>query len=234
MGGEPAGSSCRTVRVDGALVTGFARALRSPLTSIVGAAELFGEQGLGAGEMAELQEMLHRNAAALRSVVVEFLDALLLEAGELAPVRMALDARKVIERAVLDVREACALGPGEIELCMEDGDWNAVMLDADRLRAALRALVASEVGSGRAGRVRVVASEEGAGDGIRRVRVGVCRSEGGVGPVAGRCEGAGFRVALARTLVRALGGEIREIGSDGMAGVEVVLRASLAGAAQAA
>ncbi|MBK7405863.1 MAG: response regulator [Phycisphaerales bacterium] len=205
------GSSVRRgICLDMDLVSGFVRELRGPLTSIMGASELLAEPGMSVTDAAELRRMLVRNARAFESLVSRFEDSVLMGAGALAPTFQAMDARRVAERAIRDVNEEHGLGTGEIEMRPAGDEWEPVLLDAERLRFVLAALITQALHSAASGPIVVrVALDEADGD-MRRLRFDIGVEDGGrsAGQRGRECVGAAFHIGVATGLVHALGGEV--------------------------
>ncbi len=198
------------------LVAEIVHEIRTPLTSIVGYADILKRKGLSDEQRQTFAQTIQREAIRLGQLVGDFLDLARLESGRTFLAQEQVNLAQVV-REVLEVLEPQAKEAGI--LLQTERDYPAVVGDQARLKQALINLVANAVKYCRRGDSVTITVQESA----ETVRVGVVDTGPGIPPEAqarlfqkfyrvpsseAEAKGSGLGLAITRRIVEAHGGEI--------------------------
>lgn len=193
--------------------------LRSPLTTIIGFAQLLDDAGVGPLNTRQRAYVGHitESSAALLAIINDILDLATIDAGAMTLDLTEVEVRAAMEAAAEGVRDR--LAEGGIRLAIEAASASGTFrADAKRVRQILYNLLSNAVGFAPEGSTVTLAAERGEGEVIFRVR-----DEGpGVPPElaervfdrfeshtsGSRHRGAGLGLSIVRSLVALHGGTI--------------------------
>ena len=198
--------------------------IRTPMTSILGFAELLGDEGVDAAERSEYIETIRRNGDHLLAIINDILDLAKIEAGgctlDIAEVVAPDIVRDVVQ--LLHMR-AVAKGISLVKEIQGDAAMLPIRSDAVRIRQVLLNLVGNAVKFTDQGSVRVVVSAQPSGS---RVETRIAVHDTGCGmseetipklfepfsqfdsSYTRRHGGTGLGLAISRPLAELLGGRI--------------------------
>lgn len=212
-------------RAKSAFLANMSHELRSPMTSIIGFAELLSDPAQSQEDRDLAAETIRRNSEHLLSVVNDVLDISKLEAG-----RMTLDARPAsLVQIVEDTATLLRLKAQERGLCIETSYRFPLPMrfhaDAGKVRQILINLVGNAVKFTERGFVRISVAHQPSDElGHSSVRISV--SDSGIGMTAaqiskvfvpfvqaerstsGQYGGTGLGLTIARHLAQVMGGDI--------------------------
>jgi signal transduction histidine kinase/ActR/RegA family two-component response regulator len=215
----------RAAEAKSAFLANMSHELRSPMTSIIGFAELLSDPAQSQGDRHLAAETIRRNSEHLLNVVNDVLDISKFEAG-----RMTLDAAPVsLVQIVEDTATLLRLKAQERGVCIETAYRfplpTRFIADAGKVRQILINLVGNAVKFTERGFVRISVSHEFSDEpGRSSVRISV--SDSGIGMTAaqlsklfvpfvqadrstsGRFGGTGLGLTIARHLAQVMGGDI--------------------------
>ncbi len=198
------------------LVAEIVHEIRTPLTSIVGYADILKRKGLSDEQRQTFAQTIQREAIRLGQLVGDFLDLARLESGRTFLAQEQVNLAQVV-REVLEVLEPQAKEAGI--LLQTERDYPTVVGDQARLKQALINLVDNAVKYCRRGDSVTITVQESA----ETVRVGVVDTGPGIPPEAqarlfqkfyrvpsseAEAKGSGLGLAITRRIVEAHGGEI--------------------------
>ncbi|MBS9477159.1 PAS-domain containing protein [Ancylobacter sp. VKM B-3255] len=193
--------------------------LRSPLTTIIGFAQLLDDTGIGPLNTRQRAYVSHitDSSAALLAIINDILDLATIDAGAMTLDLAEVDIRAAMDAAAEGVRDR--LGEGGIRLAIEPGSASGTFrADAKRVRQILYNLLSNAVGFAPEGSAVTLSAERGDSEVVFRVR----DAGPGISPeiaervfdrfeshTAGtRHRGAGLGLSIVRSLVALHGGTI--------------------------
>jgi signal transduction histidine kinase len=193
--------------------------LRSPLTNIIGFAQLLGEETFGSLNEKQRDYISHilRSSGALLAIVNDILDLASVDNGELSLDLDSIDIREIIDQAVLGLADRLAEADVRlvISIAPEIGQIHA---DGRRLRQVVFNLLSNAIGFSAAGQsVHVLAMRHG-----DEVRLTVADEGRGIPPevkakvfdrfeshaLGSRHRGVGLGLSIVRSLVELHGGRV--------------------------
>ncbi|MFT0859325.1 PAS-domain containing protein [Ancylobacter sp. G4_0304] len=145
--------------------------LRSPLTTIIGFAQLLDDTGIGPLNERQRAYVNHitESSAALLAIINDILDLATIDAGAMTLDLAPVDVRAAMEAAAEGVRDR--LAEGGIALAIEVApDVGSFRADAKRVRQILYNLLSNAVGFAPSGSTVTLAAERGEGELVFRVR----------------------------------------------------------------
>lgn len=198
--------------------------LRTPMNGVLGALELLRDSPLD-----NRQRSLVRTAAASGESLMEILDDVLdhskIEAGKLVLTPAPVSLHSVLSSSAALFRASAARRGLAIDLQIDDGVPDGVVVDGQRLKQVLMNLVGNAVKFTEHGSIRVSAHARPAAGGRQTVRFEVSDTGIGIPPQAmptlfqpfhqvdggqaRRRGGTGLGLAISQRIVHALGGELR-------------------------
>ncbi|MDF2995136.1 MAG: hypothetical protein K0R27_773 [Xanthobacteraceae bacterium] len=145
--------------------------LRSPLTTIIGFAQLLDDSGIGGLNEKQRAYVSHitESSAALLAIINDILDLATIDAGTMTLDLAEVDARAVMEGAAEGVRDRLAEGGVKLAITAPQGD-GAFRADAKRVRQILYNLLSNAVGFAPTGSTVTLAAERQDGTMLFRVR----------------------------------------------------------------
>ena len=211
--------------------------LRTPLTGILGYAEVLREDPALPEASRRHAERIGAAGSMLLALVNDVLDLSRAEAGGLTLHPRRTDLAQLVRDSVDMIRPQAQRGA--LALCVEAGGAvPPVMVDADRLQQVLvnllgnavkftaRGVVTASLRTERAGAdaldVRLSVTDTGRGISAERLPQVFDRFEQGDGSISRSYGGAGLGLAISRTLVRAMGGEISAESTPGVGSIFTV------------
>jgi signal transduction histidine kinase/CheY-like chemotaxis protein len=194
--------------------------VRTPLTGILGMAELLTATELNAEQLSYV-DAIRLSGESLSSLINEILDFSKIEAGKLDLNRTAFDLSALVE-GVAELLAPKAQGKGiEVATSIDRGVPTRVLGDSERLRQVLMNLAGNAVKFTETGGVGIIVKSLAGG----AIGFEVCDTGPGVPPDrrqsifeefeqvdgsrARRHEGTGLGLAISRLLVELMGGELR-------------------------
>ncbi len=200
--------------------------LRSPLTSIIGFAEMVADETIGSlnPQQAEYMDHIASSSAALLAIVNDILDLATVDAGIMALNIAEVDIRRVAEASVEGLRDRIDEQSLKLELNIPD-EIGTFRADEQRIRQILFNLIANAVRfSDSGGRIQLTA-ERDAGWVIYEVRdfgtgipasmlPSIFKPFEGRG-AQGRRRGAGLGLSIVKSLVELHGGTIHVESAEG-------------------
>lgn len=197
--------------------------VRTPLTSVLGAAELLVEDGLTAHQHRMVQ-LIHRSGQRLLRLVNDILDISRIEAGELEVQHEEIDLRALVGEVVEWATPLAARRHLEFETVIDPGLPAAIMGDGMRITQVVTNLLGNSLKFTDTGHVRLTATCAGGGSEPELVRFTV--EDSGIGIPADvldtlfgsftqvdpsttrRHDGVGLGLAISRQLVTLMGGSL--------------------------
>lgn len=251
---EPGREGPSTARAE--FLAAMSHEVRTPMTAILGFADLIRDESIGADEIRAAAEAIHRNGAHLLKIVSDTLDLTRIEAGAMTLEEVAVAPLEVAEEVCEALRPAAEAAGLEIGLDLIDAVPSLIRTDPTRLRQILFNLVDNAIKFTERGFVRM-ALERGPGESIR---FHVTDTGIGVAPehldrifrpftqaeasTTRRFGGTGLGLDISRRLARLLGGDVTvrstpgrgstftaEVSTGPLAGVPVVAAIPPRGAA---
>lgn len=231
--------------------------IRTPLNGILGMAQAMGADGLTPAQKDRVQIIVH-SGDALLAILNDVLDHADIESGALAINPAPARLTSIVERATAPLLEMARRKGVAFSLDLGALAADNIVVDAHRLEKCIAHIVSNAVKFTASGgvfvTVRAIASDAGASDiGAAAVEISVRDTGSGMSAdelarafepfeqadnsIRRRFGGAGLGLPLARTVIRAMGGDISAVSTPGE-GSEFVLtltvqRASLADATAA-
>ncbi len=208
--------------------------LRTPLTTIIGFSDLLGSRAFGPlnQHQSEYVDGITSSSKTLLAIIDDILDLSTIDAGTLKLELAEIDVARVLDDAILGVREAAARAHLTLDIGVEES-VTAFVADEQRVRQVLYNLVSNAVGFSReGGTVRItcwreqgdtVFEVEDEGVGIpaeQQARVFerfVSRSQGS------KHRGTGLGLSISRSLVELHGGRLDLVSEPGR-GTRVTVR----------
>lgn len=197
--------------------------VRTPLTSVLGAAELLVEDGLTAHQHRMVQ-LIHRSGQRLLRLVNDILDISRIEAGELVVHHEKIDLRTLVGEAVDWATPLAARKHLELETVIDPDLPPTMWGDGMRITQVVTNLLGNSLKFTDTGHVRLTAAPAGGGSEPELVRFTV--EDSGIGIPADvldtlfrsftqvdpsttrRHDGAGLGLAISRQLVTLMGGSL--------------------------
>ncbi len=145
-------------------------ALRSPLTTIIGFAQLVGEEIAGPlnERQREYAQLILRSSGTLLTIINDILDLASIDNDELRLELASVDVAELVAGAARGLEER--LTETGIQLHQEIApDLGPIVCDAKRLRQALYNLMSNAIGFSKAGQSVVIEAERSGGDVVFRV-----------------------------------------------------------------
>jgi signal transduction histidine kinase len=145
--------------------------LRSPLTTIIGFAQLLDDPAVGPLNPRQRAYVNHitESSDALLAIINDILDLATIDAGAMVLDVTSVDVRAAMEAAAEGVRDR--LAEGEIALSIEVAETvGSFQADAKRVRQILYNLLSNAVGFAPAGSTVTLTAERGEGELVFRVR----------------------------------------------------------------
>jgi signal transduction histidine kinase len=208
--------------------------LRSPLTSIIGFAEMVADQTIGTlnPQQAEYMDHIASSSTALLAIVNDILDLATVDAGIMALNIAEVDIRKVAEASVEGLRDRIDEQSITLNLNIPD-EIGTFRADEQRIRQILFNLIANAVRFSDAGGSIEISAERDAGWVIYEVRdfgsgipesmiPSIFKPFEGRG-AQGRRRGAGLGLSIVKSLVELHGGTIHVESREGE-GTKVTVR----------
>lgn len=193
--------------------------LRSPLTNIIGFAQLLGEETFGSLNEKQRDYISHilRSSGALLAIVNDILDLASVDNGELVLELAPVDMREIIDQAVLGLADRLAEADVKLVISVAP-DIGQVQADGRRLRQVVFNLLSNAIGFSSAGQaVHVLAMRQG-----EEVSVTVSDEGRGIPPevkakvfdrfeshaLGSRHRGVGLGLSIVRSLIELHGGRV--------------------------
>jgi response regulator RpfG family c-di-GMP phosphodiesterase len=206
-----------------AFIATITHELRSPLTAIIGMAEMLRDSQLSPDQR-DMLGVMHRGAQGLVGLVNNVLDLAKLEAGKVELERRPFDFRTAVEDC-LDLLSASAVQKGiELGFAVDEATPARLLGDAGRLRQVLINLVSNAIKFTETGHVIVSVTTRRLPDGRPEIHVEVSDTGPGIAPdrleaifgefvqadatTARRYGGTGLGLSISRHLVEMMGGRI--------------------------
>jgi signal transduction histidine kinase/CheY-like chemotaxis protein len=168
-------------QMQSAFLANMSHDMRTPLTGIMGMAELL-QDATDAAKKRQACRYLRSAAAALLDMVTDITTHAALDTGKLQCTQHAFSLKESVESCLELFRPACAEKGLGLELDMAEDIPPVLVGDAFRLRQALGNLVGNAVKFTQRGGIRVEAGGERAGDNEYMLRLAIRDSGPGVAP----------------------------------------------------
>ena len=220
-----------------AFLANMSHEIRSPLTAIIGFAELLLTDRIGAEESYRFHETIHRNGKHLLAVINDILDFSKVEAGEIGISRASFDLHALINEAAASFGAALSAKGLKFRIFLHPKLPRWTVSDETRVRQVVNNLLSNALKFTLAGEVALIASG-GAGEPISIVvadsGIGLSKPESDklfhrfaqANPSIGaRFGGSGLGLVLSRRLAEMLGGNLELVSSE--CGVGSIFRFTL-------
>jgi len=204
------------------LLANVSHELRTPMTAILGYVDLIGDADTSADDRAEYATIVEENGRHLLALIEDLLDVSRFETEEAVRERVEFEPAELLEEVAAAFRESAGEKGLRLDAVFEGGSGR-VLGDAARLRRLLRNLVGNALKFTSEGEVRLTAQRCILGD-VEFLVTEV--SDSGIGmsheevarlfepftqadsSSTRRVGGAGLGLPLARSLARAMGGDV--------------------------
>ncbi len=213
--------------------------LRTPLTNIIGFSELLSSPAIGPlnAKQREYLADISSSSKTLLAIIDDILDLATIDAGALELETRPIDVRKLIDRAMLGIRERAVRAKLTLDIAIAD-DVSTFIADESRIRQILYNLLSNAVGFSKEGGEVLVTCWRERGDIFFQVQDhGVGIPKDAQARVFDRFEsnsqgskhrGAGLGLSIVRSLVALHGGQMSLESAPGV-GTRVTVRLPEAG-----